>query len=179
LALSAAALLLLVGAILRWGLSVGDGEEVAGGAEDRARAAFRRGAGAPDAETDGADAATPRPGRAADGKLRTDQDAPRRGRAASPVDEAPAPERPAEEAEVEHEGLGWDAELRGTTLVVNRHGAVDVFEVADSKWTLVQTIGAPKDRHPARFGRWISLAGDTIAVASDDIGLPRAVPVHV
>ena len=84
-----------------------------------------------------------------------------------------------EEAEVEVRQVGWDAELRGTTAVVERWGAVDVFEVADGRWTLTQSLEAPPDRHPARFGRWLSLLGEVMAVASDDPGRDRKVPVYV
>lgn len=88
-----------------------------------------------------------------------------------------------EEAEVEVGQVGWDAELRGTTAVVGRWGAVDVFEVAEGRWALRQSLEAPPGRHPARFGRWISLAGDTLAVASDDSsddsGRSGTVPVYV
>ena len=60
-----------------------------------------------------------------------------------------------------------DAVARGDTLAVGVKGAVMLFRRVGAEWGDRTLVAAPADRR-ARFGNWLSLDGDSLAVLSYD-----------
>ena len=75
-----------------------------------------------------------------------------------------------EEAEVPTgEPMSWDATLRGDVAFVGEKSGVGIYRLDAGSWSRVQSLTAPADRARARFGVWLSSAGETLAVDCDDV----------
>jgi hypothetical protein len=78
--------------------------------------------------------------------------------------------------------MAQDAVVRGDTVAVSGvpGGSVAIWQAHAGKWEQVQRVDAPADeRSKGRFGVWLSLAGDTLAVHNDGAAHPSGGVAYV